>query len=75
MTYEPGDFKRSKYAFGLASMLKKATITPQSQLEKSTSIGAPKASAPPGPSIADQVKPRGKAFGIGMPGAFKNTIG
>ena len=75
VTYEPGDFKRSKYAFGLASMLKKATITPQSQLEKSTSIGAPKASAPPGPSIADQVKPRGKAFGIGMPGAFKNTIG
>ena len=52
-----------------------AGLTPASQLEKSTSIGAPKVSAPPGPSIADQVKPRGKAFGIGMPGAFKGTIG
>ena len=104
VTYEPGDFKRSKYAsrlvqlltlperyratkaalekdsdmalaFDPASMHKKATITPQSQLEKSTSVGAPKVSAPPGPSIADIAKPRGKAFGIGMPGAFKNTIG
>jgi hypothetical protein len=52
-----------------------AGLTPASQLEKSTSIGAPKVSAPPGPSIADQVKPRGKAFGIGMPGAFKTGIG
>jgi hypothetical protein len=72
VTYSPGDFKRSKYA-GLKHAV--AGLTPASQLEKSTSIGAPKVSAPPGPSIADQVKPRGKAFGIGMPGAFKGTIG
>lgn len=67
VTYGPGDFPKSKYAV--------AGLTPASQLEKSTSIGAPKVSAPPGPSIADQVKPRGKAFGIGMPGAFKTKIG
>lgn len=64
----------SQYVMGMRKQAV-AGLTPASQLEKSTSIGAPKVSAPPGPSIADQVKPRGKAFGIGMPGAFKGTIG
>lgn len=52
-----------------------AGLTPASQLEKSTTVGAPKVTAPAGPSIADQVKPRGARFGSALPGAQKGGIG
>lgn len=52
-------------------------LTPQSRLEQSSGIGAPRAAAPaaPGPSIADQAKPKGPGFGTGIAGANKGTIG
>ena len=52
-----------------------AGITPAGQLNKTMRVGAPKVTAPPGPSIADQVKPRGARFGSAMPGAQKGGIG
>jgi hypothetical protein len=55
--------------------IQKQGMTPASQLEKSTHIGAPRASAPPGPSIKDIAKPKGAHFGTGIAGAFKNGIG
>lgn len=69
--------KLAEFVAELREMRKEAIagLTPASQLEKTTLVGAPKASAPPGPSIADQVKPRGPKFGIGLPGAFKTGIG
>jgi len=69
--------KLAEFVAELREMRKQAIagLTPASQLEKTTQVGAPKASAPPGPSIADQVKPRGPKFGIGLPGAFKTHIG
>lgn len=84
---QPWDsFKRSKYAMPtekLASfvegLLKEAIpgLTPQSRLEQSSSIGAPRANPPPvpGPSIADQAKPKGPGFGTGIAGANKGSIG
>lgn len=48
---------------------KAAGLTPAGLLRKSQRVGAPKASAPPGPSIADISKPIG--FGRKMPGATK----
>jgi hypothetical protein len=50
-------------------------LTPQSRLEQSSSIGAPRASAPPGPSIAQIAKPAGPGFGSGIAGAGKASIG
>ncbi len=52
-----------------------AGITPAGQLSKTQSVGAPKVAPPPGPSIADQVKPRGARFGSAIPGAQKSGIG
>jgi hypothetical protein len=55
-----------------------AGLTPQTQLEQTARIGAPRAAAPAGPSIADQSKPRsgtGGGFGSGIAGAFKGGIG
>ena len=80
-SYSPNDFKKSKYAEvdipALVAELSKqaAFTTPAGQLAKTQSIGAPKATAPPGPSIADIAKPKGAKFGIGIPGAFKGGIG
>lgn len=54
--------------------LKEGSMTPAGQLNKAQHVGAPKASAPPGPSIADIAKPKGAKFGIGIPGAFKTHI-
>jgi hypothetical protein len=48
--------------------------SPRGQLSKTQHIGAPKVTAPPGPSIADIAKPKGEHFGIGIPGAFKGKI-
>jgi hypothetical protein len=81
--YSSGDFKRSKYAMStgqlsefVAELLKEGAFnTPASQLAKTQSIGAPKATPPPGPSIAQIAKPRGARFGVGIPGAFKSRIG
>ncbi len=84
VTYSPNDFKRSKYALDTNAVRAFTTElyktaggmpTPLSQLQQSSSVGAPKASPPPGPSIADQVKPRGARWGSGIPGAFKSSIG
>jgi len=81
ITYNAGDFKRSKYAMstqeldGFVADLLKQAMTPAGQLAKTQSIGAPKASPPPGPSIADIAKPKGARFGTGIPGAFKTGIG
>lgn len=82
VTFNSGDFKRSKYAMSIATMgalvdLMKTGgvgITPAGQLAKTQSVGAPKVTAPPGPSIADIAKPKGAKFGIGIPGAFKTKI-
>lgn len=52
-----------------------AVSSPASQLSSSQRVGAPKASAPPGPSIADIAKPKGAKFGTGIAGAFKGGIG
>ncbi len=85
VTFSANDFKRSKYAMSTAELarfveeLRKEGgapgLTPASQLAKTQSVGAPKASPPPGPSIAQIAKPRGARFGVGIPGAFKSTIG
>jgi hypothetical protein len=51
---------------------KVANLTsPQAQLTKSKSVGAPKTTAPPGPSIQQIAKPNG--FGIPAPGATKTA--
>lgn len=52
-----------------------AVLTPATQLAKTQRIGAPKATAPAGPSIADISKPKGARFGTGIAGAFKTGIG
>jgi hypothetical protein len=83
VTYSQGDFKQSKYAMPTELMslfveeLRKEGepgVTPAGRLAQTMSVGAPKVTAPAGPSIADQVKPRGAKFGIGIPGAFKTKI-
>jgi hypothetical protein len=69
--------KLAEFVAELREMRKEAIagLTPASQLEKTTQVGAPKASPPPGPSIAQIAKPKGAKFGIGIPGAFKDGIG
>jgi hypothetical protein len=66
-----------KMAEFVEGLLKEAIpgLTPQSRLEQSARIGAPKATPPPGPSIADIAKPKGSAFGTAIAGANKGTIG
>jgi hypothetical protein len=83
LALQPWDnFKRSKYAMPTEKLaefvegLRKEAIpglTPQSRLEQSTRIGAPRATPPPGPSIAMQSKPTG--FGTPIAGAQKGSIG
>lgn len=70
VTYNAGDFKPVRFTKRGA-----AAITPAGQLAQSKSVGMPKVTAPPGPSIADIAKPKGPGFGTGMAGAFKNSIG
>lgn len=53
---------------------KEGSMSPAGQLNKSQHVGAPKSTAPPGPSIADIAKPKGAKFGIGIPGAFKTKL-
>lgn len=48
-----------------------APITPQAKLQQSKSVGAPRTTAPPGPSIAQIAKPKG--FGKPIPGAIKTV--
>jgi hypothetical protein len=82
---QPWDnFKRSKYAMTteklaefVEGLMKEAIpgLTPQSQLDQGRGVGAPTAKAPPGPSIADQAKPKGPGFGTGIAGANKGGIG
>lgn len=83
MPYSPGDFKKSKYAMSVGALAefvellrKEANMlgSPAGHLASTQRIGAPKASAPAGPSIADIAKPKGAKFGIGIPGAFKTKI-
>jgi hypothetical protein len=89
VTYNQGDFKRSKYAMPTEEM---AAFVAQLKLAASgnsimgvsptlggatsvaKAVGAPKLSGP-GPSIAQQVKPKGPHFGTGIAGAFKGSIG
>ena len=68
--------KLAEFVAELREMRKEAIagLTPASQLEKTTRIGAPKASAPPGPSIAQIARPRGKAFGLPMSGCMKTKL-
>lgn len=49
-----------------------APTTPQGRLTKSMQVGAPKVTAPPGPSIAQLSKPMG--YGKPLPGATKGPI-
>lgn len=73
------DMSTEKMAEFVEGLLKEAIpgLTPQSRLEQSSSIGAPRANPPPapGPSIADQAKPKGPGFGTGIAGANKGSIG
>ena len=70
VTYNPGDFKPVNI------MKKKAgALTPAGRLAHSKSVGMPKLTAPAGPSIAEQSKPKGPGFGSGNSGAFKTAIG
>ena len=48
--------------------------TPAGRLAATRSVGAPKITAPSGPSIADIAKPKGRGFGGPIPGAKKGTI-
>ena len=50
-------------------------MSPAGQLAKAQRVGAPKATAPPGPSIQMISRPKGPKFGTGIAGAFKSTIG
>ena len=59
----------------LDQAIQKEGMTPAGQLAHSGRVGAPKASAPPGPSIAQIAKPKGMGFGSGISGAFKSVIG
>ena len=52
-----------------------AGLSPMQSATHAKTIGAPKISAPPGPSIADIAKPRGPGMGVGIAGAFKGSIG
>ena len=90
VTYNQSDFKRSKYAMSLEGMstfvaqLRKVAASGNSIMGVSPTlggassvakaVGAPKLSGP-GPSIAQQVKPKGPHFGTGIAGAFKGSIG
>lgn len=60
----------------LKSIEKRGTsaITPAGRLAQTREIGAPKISAPPGPSIASVSKPKGPKFGGPIAGAKKGTI-
>ncbi len=82
---QPWDsFRRSKYASMsteklaefVAELRKEAIpgLTPQSRLEHSTRIGAPRATPPPGPSIAAIAKPAGPGWGSGIAGAGKGSV-
>jgi hypothetical protein len=68
---------RANEALAELDVVKEAApgLTPQSQLAQSSRVGAPKASAPPGPSIAQIAKPAGPGFGSGIAGANKGVIG
>lgn len=90
VTYSQGDFKKSKYSMSLEGMamfveqLRKVAASGNSIMGVSPTlsgatnvakaVGAPKLSGP-GPSIAQQVKPKGPHFGTGIAGAFKGSIG
>lgn len=67
--YSPGDFKPAKLTG------KTAGLSPMQSAVHAKSIGAPRLSAPPGPSIADIAKPKGPGMGSGIAGAFKGSIG
>jgi hypothetical protein len=73
----PGDSKLESTGDGItpdgrAHLRKNANVmSPASQLSKSLRIGAPRLKAP-GPSIAQQSKPRG--FGVPMPGLTKSAV-
>jgi hypothetical protein len=69
MPYSPGDFKPAK----LTSKTAQSPIFQAAARAKT--VGTPKVSAPPGPSIADIAKPKGPGMGTGIAGAFKGSIG
>jgi hypothetical protein len=48
--------------------------TPAGRLASTRSVGAPKVTAPPGPSIAEVAKPKGRGFGGPIPGAKKGML-
>lgn len=89
VTYNQGDFKRSKFAMpveemaafveqlrkvGAAGGIMGVSATLSGAPAAAKSVGAPKLSGP-GPSIAQIAKPKGPGFGSGIAGAFKGSIG
>jgi hypothetical protein len=91
VTYNAGDFKKSKYSMPVEEMSKFVTELREKMAagaggimgvsptlggapQAAKSVGAPKMSGP-GPSIAQQTKPKGPHFGSGIAGAFKGSIG
>jgi hypothetical protein len=91
VTYNQGDFKKSKYSMPVEEMAKFVTELREKMAagaggimgvsptlggapQAAKSVGAPKLSGP-GPSIAQQTKPKGPHFGSGIAGAFKGSIG
>ena len=71
---EKGSKKKSKVAAMRDELAKLngVAITPKGKLRQTQSVGAPKVTPPPGPSIAELSKPVG--YGMKAPGATKGTI-
>ena len=75
---ERGTKRKSCGATKMAAMadelakLNGVAMTPKGKLRQSQMVGAPKVTAPPGPSISELSKPVG--FGTKAPGAVKGTI-
>jgi hypothetical protein len=70
----PPDGKKTKFA-AMADELAKlngVAMTPKGKLRQTQMVGAPKTTAPPGPSISELSKPVG--YGTKAPGAVKGTI-
>lgn len=66
---------------GIGPMMGKSLVPPPSPpsspfqaAQTAKTVGTPKVT-PPGPSIAEQSKPKGPGFGSGIAGAFKGRIG
>lgn len=70
-SFQPG-FRQPSLA---APLRKLGGLSPAASAAQAKTVGAPKVTAPAGPSIAEIAKPKGHGFGTGIAGAFKGGIG